>query len=628
MLEKTTEYQEVSAQQNEKTVYAEDINQIITNVEKLKGGQANEAPVSNIKDLHSSINELKERIDGLGNGESSQLPSSADKISFNNDNANLDFFSGYDFPRFKNELKERYEIKLITDYSINDVSHIDEVHDIYTLILEKKENKYILKGNLNYNNTSPNASILNFYIISINGNNDFGHIISEIYQFINSENNAKENEILIEGLNDFKYNFGFLYAVPILQIKKQDNSNFEIKNYDITLNIEIENIKNNQDFIPINNAGEWLSFFNIQNIKGKTVIKGEVIKHSGSFVVFSHFALENYFDIKTDKNDGYYVEASSMITSNKNKSIKYYIRKELLDGSDLGTKYANIPITFYYLEIKHTDNTDIENEEILTFNLTAPKNADVPKIEKEKNIQNGIEILNNTLKSIIIFLGINNYNFEIVSSFMGSAFDDNKVKNCGNLSLVENEDNSYSLKGNIEIYEDANSSSKMFIKTTKEIDTDIKNIIPIIMTDNLMIMILILENYLYLNIQKMTETSVTNENFNNIKLIDSKIALFNNEIINKMSATKVSEDFGIVYEEGKYKIKGQLIFANGESNFSFYTNSGIIDFFEDNKEYDISTNEGSLKVIYRHNNSFMCSLEFKGSAGNTYNIDWILPKQI
>ncbi|MDA0063631.1 hypothetical protein OFS03_10470 [Brachyspira hyodysenteriae] len=126
----------------------------------------------------------------------------------------------------------------------------------------------------------------------------------------------------------------------------------------------------------------------------------------------------------------------------------------------------------------------------------------------------------------------------------------------------------------------------------------------------------------------MTETSVTNENFNNIKLIDSKIALFNNEIINKMSATKVSEDFGIVYEEGKYKIKGQLIFANGESNFSFYTNSGIIDFFEDNKEYDISTNEGSLKVIYRHNNSFMCSLEFKGSAGNTYNIDWILPKQI
>ncbi|MCZ9998277.1 hypothetical protein OFR28_08720 [Brachyspira hyodysenteriae] len=128
-------------------------------------------------------------------------------------------------------------------------------------------------------------------------------------------------------------------------------------------------------------------------------MKGELIKHSGSLAVFSHFALENYFDIKTDQNDGYYVESGSMITSNKNKSIKYYIRKELLDGSDLGTKYANIPITFYYLEIKHTDNTDIENEEILTFNLTAPKNADVPKIEKEKNLQNTIEVLNKKIIS-------------------------------------------------------------------------------------------------------------------------------------------------------------------------------------------------------------------------------------
>ncbi|MCZ9893930.1 hypothetical protein [Brachyspira hyodysenteriae] len=394
-LSKPNEYNEVPAQQGEATVYAEDINQIISNIEKLKGGQANEAPISNIK-------ELKERLDNLeqGSGSGGNIDNiSADKVSFNNDNANLDFFSEYDFPKFKNELKEIYEIKLITDYSINNVSHINDVQDVYNLTLEKSENKYILKGNLNYNNTSQYTSSLNFYIISIDGNNDFGHIISEMFQFINSESNAKENEILIEGLNDFKYNFGFLYAVPILQIKKQDNSNFEIKNYDITLNIEIENIKNNQDFIPINNAGEWLSFFNIQNIKGKTVIKGEVIKHSGSFVVFSHFALENYFDIKTDKNDGYYVEASSMITSNKNKSIKYYIRKEINDGSELSPIYANIPITFYYLEIKHTDNTNIENEEILTFNLTAPKNADVPKIEKEKNIQNAIEVLNKKIIS-------------------------------------------------------------------------------------------------------------------------------------------------------------------------------------------------------------------------------------
>ena len=154
---------------------------------------------------------------------------------------------------------------------------------------------------------------------------------------------------------------------------------------------------------------------------------------------------------------------------------------------------------------------------------------------------------------------------------MGLPILDNKLKDCSNLSLVKNTDHSYSLKGNIEIYEDIDNSSAMLIKTVKEIEADIKNIIPAVMTDSLAIIIYIFENYIYLNIQKINETSIVNENFDNIKLIDNKIVLFNNEIINKMSPTKVSEDFGIIYEDEKYKIKGQLIFASEESNFSFYT---------------------------------------------------------
>ncbi|WPC36862.1 hypothetical protein PQQ32_08190 [Brachyspira hyodysenteriae] len=396
-LSKPNEYNEVPAQQGEATVYAEDINQIISNIEKLKGGQANESPISNIK-------ELKERLDNLeqGAGSGGNIDNiSADKVSFNNDNANLDFSSKYDFPKFKNELKEIYEIKLITDYSINNVSHIDDVQDVYNLTLEKSENKYILRGNLNYNNTSPNASMLNFYILSINDNNDFGYIINEMFQFINRENNAKENEILIEGLNNFKYDFGFYYAIPIFQIKKQDNSNFEEKEYTINIEIQLNNIQNNQEFIPIACGTSGLSFLKLKNINGKAAIIGETIQISAdsSFILFSHFALENYFDIKTDQNDSYYIEANNNITSNKNKSLKYYIRKEITDGSELSPIYANIPITFYYLEIKHSDNSEIEYNEILTFNLTAPKNADVPKIEKEANIQNTIEVLNKKIIS-------------------------------------------------------------------------------------------------------------------------------------------------------------------------------------------------------------------------------------
>lgn len=402
MLEKPTEYQEVSAKQNEETVYAEDINQIITNVEKLKGGQANEAPISNIKDLHSSINELKERIDGLGNGEPSQLPSSADKIAFNNNNANLDFFSGYDFPRFKNELKDRYEIKLISDKDINNVSHIDEVQDVYTLILEKNTDKYILKGNLKYINDG-NGFDFSYIVKQIDDIKDFGAIRSELLQFINIETNAKENEIIIEGIQDLKYSFNAVFGMPIFHIKKQDDSRFENKEYTININIEIPitNIKNNQEYIPAILGSIYCSFLNIQNADGKAVIKGELKKEttSASFILFSHFALENYFDIKTDQNDSHYIEAGSMITSNKNKPIKYYIKKETADMSSLSPIYANLYCTLYGLEIKHTDGSNIEYEEILTFNLTAPKNADVQKIEKEKNIQNAIEVLNKKIIS-------------------------------------------------------------------------------------------------------------------------------------------------------------------------------------------------------------------------------------
>ena len=402
MLEKPAEYNEVPAQQGETTVYAEDINQIISNVEKLKGGQANEAPFSNIKDLHSSINELKERIDGLGNGESSQLPSSADKISFNNDNANLDFFSEYDFPRFKNELKERYEIKLISDKDINNVSHIDEVQDVYTLILEKNTDKYILKGNLKYINDG-NGFDFSYIVKQIDDIKDFGAIRSELLQFINIETNAKENEIIIEGIQDLKYSFNAVFGMPIFHIKKQDDSRFENKEYTININIEIPitNIKNNQEYIPAILGSIYCSFLNIQNADGKAVIKGELKKEttSASFILFSHFALENYFDIKTDQNDSHYIEAGSMITSNKNKPIKYYIKKETADMSSLSPIYANLYCTLYGLEIKHTDGSNIEYEEILTFNLTAPKNADVQKIEKEKNLQNTIEVLNKKIIS-------------------------------------------------------------------------------------------------------------------------------------------------------------------------------------------------------------------------------------
>ena len=585
-LSKPNEYKEVSAKQNEETVYAEDINQIISNIEKLKGGQANESPISNIKELKEHLDNLEQGAGSGGNIDNI----SADKVSFNNDNANLDFSSKYDFPKFKNELKEIYEIKLITDYSINNVSHIDEVQDVYTLILEKNTDKYILKGNLNYNNTSQYTSSLNFYIISIDGNNDFGHIISEMFQFINSESNAKENEILIEGLNNFKYAFGFYYAIPIFQIKKQDNSNFEEKEYTINIEIQLNNIKNNQEFIPIACGTSGLSFLKLKNINGKAAIIGETIQTStdSSFILFSHFALENYFDIKTDQNDSYYIEANNNITSNKNKSLKYYIRKEITDGSELSPIYANIPITFYYLEIKHSDDTDIEYKERLTFNLTAPKNADVPKIEKEANIQNAVEILNSKIIDILNYLGLNSeehqtgsiFTFEKTTLYLENIASLNAdiIEDINNLSLVSNDDGSLNIKGSMQI----NAEGMGVIRVNKKLKLDKRKLIAMSYKD-IQIIYKYQDDYLYIIIMA-SKVQNTTFNLESIKIYDSNIICPADSSYIKLSGNNISDDFGIYLENGVYKLKGS--FTSSSNSMQFFINLSIQEFFENAKTYN------------------------------------------
>ena len=60
MLEKPKEYKEVKSRQNDDTIYAEDINQIISNIELIKGGSSDEAPAGNIKDIYERLKKSPE----------------------------------------------------------------------------------------------------------------------------------------------------------------------------------------------------------------------------------------------------------------------------------------------------------------------------------------------------------------------------------------------------------------------------------------------------------------------------------------------------------------------------------------------------------------------------------------
>ncbi|OEJ13097.1 hypothetical protein BFL38_00595 [Brachyspira hampsonii] len=586
-LSKPNEYKEVPAQQGETTVYAEDINQIISNIEKIKGGQANEAPISNIK-------ELKERVDGLTNGSTS----SASKIAFNNDNANLDFSDGYDFPPIKNQLSDNYNISLVTDYYLNSLSHIDNAEEVYDLVLEKSTDKYVLKGTLIYNNNNTSSNLI-FNIISIQKkgeekNKDIIYITNELSQFIYQYANASDNEIVIEGEEKLKYNFALVLGSPMFVIGKQDSSSFEAKEYTININIEISvnNIRNYQDFIFIQGTNDTVSFIKANNKNEKIVFQGNTKSKVGNtiFIIFNISMLENYLDIKTDKNDSYYIEANDMITSNKNKPIKYYIRKSVIDGTELSEKYSNINMTFGYLEIKHTDDTDIEKDEILSFNLTAQKNVDVEKIEKEKNIQNAIEILNSKIIDILNYLGLNFeepqagtiFTFEKTSLTLevgdeSTNINADIIKDITNLSLIANEDGSLNLKGSFEI----SNEGMGVIRVNKKLKLYKRKLVGVIYKE-IQIICLYQDDYLYLIIMA-NKIQNTIFDLENIKIYDNNIICPIDFNYIKLTGHQVSEDFGIHLIDGKYILKGSI--TPNTVSISVYVNCYIEDFFENSKTY-------------------------------------------
>lgn len=112
-LSKPNEYKEVSAKQNEETVYAEDINQIISNIEKIKGGQANEAPAATIKDLH-------ERLLALESGSGIKPPTDTEE-TFEEE--------VYSFEKTYLNLQIEGESQEITSNIIEDISNLSLVRN-------------------------------------------------------------------------------------------------------------------------------------------------------------------------------------------------------------------------------------------------------------------------------------------------------------------------------------------------------------------------------------------------------------------------------------------------------------------------------------------------------------------
>lgn len=353
-LNKPNEYHEIEAQQNEKVIYAEDINQIIVNTEKLKGGAADEKPVSSIKELNQKIDALEKRIETLEN----QNTPSADNTQNLLDTYNL-------------------ELRLNEDIGANNDKK-------FNAVLEKKEDKYILKGSIR--TKIKNTDQTYFTFTKMNDNENLGIIFAHLAQFIEAGKafTSLENQITVKEKDvshilfnkGIIYKLGLLYGMPIFFMQFESALPAGEKEYDINFNIEINkaDIKNMKDYILYNFNGEKYSYLKLEKNKDKTLLKGSIsVGDTNSIecgLLASDKIIENYFNIQNDKNDAHF-KITEGISSSNGKKIKYYIKKENTDMSVISPLLKESSLYSFY--IKYEDGSKLGNNTVLTLNLQTDK---------------------------------------------------------------------------------------------------------------------------------------------------------------------------------------------------------------------------------------------------------------
>ena len=95
-------------------------------------------------------------------------------------------------------------------------------------------------------------------------------------------------------------------------------------------------------------------------------------------------------------------------------------------------------------------------------------------------------------------------------------------------------------------------------------------------------------------------------------------------MVNVPALAELSEDFGIYYDNGKYKLKGKITLLNQQITTT--VNIGMSDFFENGETYTIATDK-NLSIKATFTNMYNGMLNISGVSSQTYNLDWELPKQ-
>ena len=299
----------------------------------------------------------------------------AKSVSYDNSNTNLEYISGYSFPKFNVEIPT-YNLVLtdgITDFNVS--------------ILKQEDGSYLLNGILeNFNIT--NANEINIQIKSINNITDsysiyaLSSILSQFFKIenISSESlslfEALENEINIQNKNN-NFEFGF-YADSI------DNSNFYLKikssetlettSSTITLNIKNRVLRNTDINIFYINNDLTIGQIQLNQINSSVAYQGTYNGYTNTTNVLNFYSdldMSNYFNLSPD--DETFTNTTG-ITSSNDKAVKFLIK--LIENN------------IYSLVIAYQDGSQIQEGDIFTFNLIPDKNYLLDPIYKNvTNVQ-------------------------------------------------------------------------------------------------------------------------------------------------------------------------------------------------------------------------------------------------
>ncbi|CRF35502.1 Hvp 101 VSH-1 tail protein [Brachyspira suanatina] len=302
-------------------------------------------------------------------------------VSYDNSKTNLEYITGYDFPKFKTPIPDTINL-ILTD--------VNKTTEYPATITKQADGSYILNASLSNVESLYGDKAILFVIKSIENETNnllLMNILNIFWKYVGTDDwIANNGDIQIEGITDpIQFEFSGSLAGVSLGISKTDLSNFEKKTYNITLTIKNRQyhsidtyflgVDDNVSFLSI-----YLAYLNLQNNNGFVKLVGSINNTSiGTSATFSFLnTLSNYFNLVSAEN---YIN-TTQITSSTGKAVKYYFMQN--------ASYKNA----VDLVIAYQDGSIISTDDVFTFNLTPDKNYTVdPSYAEVSNVQELGEVL-------------------------------------------------------------------------------------------------------------------------------------------------------------------------------------------------------------------------------------------